>query len=199
MSGGKPKKSNRIRAIALRLGPDFSSDIIIVETADHARLQLYLSYKWHFVIKDTNNAQDASKIFNDFVGDLCKAMASKIRGAVSSVTFDDFHKNSAKIIQVASFGTDPETRQIRESLFFPANNLMVTSVDIKSVDPVDQRTKDSLQKSVTQAVEITTQSQEATARREAERIEQVILNSDDWLTQLILTSKWLTKQLLTSD
>ena len=27
-------------------------------------------------------------------------MASKIRGAVSSVTFDDFHKNSAMIIQV---------------------------------------------------------------------------------------------------
>ena len=48
----------------------------------------------------------------DFVGDLCKAMASKIRGAVSTVTFDDFHKNSAKIIQLAAFGTDPETRQV---------------------------------------------------------------------------------------
>ena len=84
------------------LGPDFTSDIIIVETADHARLQLDLSYNWHFSIKDINNTQDASKIFNvaDFVGDLCKAMASKIRGAVSSVTFDDFHKNSAQIIQV---------------------------------------------------------------------------------------------------
>ena len=42
----------------------------------------------------------------DFVGDLCKAMASKIRGVVSSVTFDDFHKNSASIIQKAVFGED---------------------------------------------------------------------------------------------
>ena len=174
LSGGKPKKGNLIRAIALLMGPDFASDIIVVETADHARLQLDLSYNWHFEIKDKKNLEEASKIFcvADFVGDLCKAMASKIRGAVSAVTFDDFHKNSAKIIQVAVFGTDPETRQVRTSVHFSANNLVVTSVDIKSVEPVDQRTRDSLQKSVTLAIEITTQSQEAAARREAERIEQ---------------------------
>merc|ERR1711988_1131297 len=55
---------------------------------------------------------------------------------------------------------------------FSANNLKVTSVDIKSVEPVDQRTRDSLQKSVTLAIEITTQSQEAAAKREAERVDQ---------------------------
>ena len=43
----------------------------------------------------------------------------------------------------------------------------------RSVEPVDQRTRDSLQKSVTLAIEITTQSQEAAAKREAERIEQL--------------------------
>ena len=61
---------------------------------------------------------------------------------------------------------------MKNSITFSANNLVVTSVDVKSVDPVDQRTRDSLQKSVTLAIEITTQSQEAAARREAERIEQ---------------------------
>ena len=30
-----------------------------------------------------------------------KAIGSRIRGAVSSVSFDDFHKNSARIIKVA--------------------------------------------------------------------------------------------------
>merc|ERR1719516_636830 len=121
-----------------------------------------------------DNPAEASKLFcvADFVGDLCKAMASRIRGAVSSVTFDDFHKNSANIIQLAVFGTDPETGRSKETILFPANNLMVTSVDIRAVEPVDQRTRDSLQKSVTLAIEITTQSQEAAARREAERIEQ---------------------------
>ena len=41
-----------------------------------------------------------------------------------------------------------------------------------SVEPIDQKTRDSLQKSVTLAIEITTQSQEATAKREAERVDQ---------------------------
>jgi len=175
LSAGKPKKGNKIRAIALLLGPDFTTDQIIVETADHARLQLELSYNWHFEVSDSSSEKEKAMIFAvaDFVGDLCKAMASKIRGAVSSVTFDDFHKNSAMIIQKAVFGSDPETRQPRESLAFNANNLVITSVDIKSVEPVDQRTRDSLQKSVTLAIEITTQSQEATAKREAERTEQV--------------------------
>jgi len=174
LSAGKPKKANMIRAVALLLGPDFSSDSIIVETSDHARLQLELSYNWHFEVKDPNNEKESSKIFcvADFVGDLCKALASRIRGAVSSVTFDDFHKNSAKIIQIAVFGVDVDTQRPKEEIKFTSNNLVVTSVDIRAVEPVDQRTRDSLQKSVTLAIEITTQSQEAAARREAERIEQ---------------------------
>lgn len=40
LSGGKPKKPNQIRSLCLLLGPDFCTDIIVVETADHARLQL---------------------------------------------------------------------------------------------------------------------------------------------------------------
>lgn len=174
LSAGKPKKGNMIRAIALMLGPDFCSDVVIVETSDHARLQLELSYNWHFEINNQKDDAEASKLFcvADFVGDLCKAMASRIRGAVSSVTFDDFHKNSANIIQLAVFGNDPETKRPKETIKFTANNLMVTSVDIRAVEPVDQRTRDSLQKSVTLAIEITTQSQEAAARREAERVEQ---------------------------
>merc|ERR1712173_114871 len=52
------------------------------------------------------------------------------------------------------------------------NNLVITGIDIQSVEPTDQRTRDSLQKSVQLAIEITTKSQEAAARHEAERIEQ---------------------------
>jgi len=57
-----------------------------------------------------------------------------------------------------------ENKKVREKLIFPQNNLVVTSIDIQSVEPVDQRTRDSLQKSVQLAIEITTNSQEATAR-----------------------------------
>lgn len=61
------------------------------------------------------------------------------------------------------FGLD-EKNKVRDRFCFPANNLVVTSIDIQSVEPVDQRTRDALQKSVQLAIEITTNSQEAAAR-----------------------------------
>ncbi|EDO36139.1 predicted protein [Nematostella vectensis] len=172
ISGGKPKKPNVIKALCLLLGPDFCTDIITVETADHARLSLQLSYNWHFDASD-KSAKEAAKLFSvpDFVGDACKAIASRIRGAVAGVQFDDFHKNSARIIRSSVFGLD-ENKKIRNKFTFPANKLNITSVDIQSVEPVDQRTRDALQKSVQLAIEITTNSQEAAARHEAERLEQ---------------------------
>ena len=45
---------------------------------------------------ETGDGKETSKIFSvpDFVGDACKAIASRIRGAVAGVQFDDFHKVS---------------------------------------------------------------------------------------------------------
>jgi major vault protein len=65
-----------------------------------------------------------------------------------------------------------ENGKIRNQLYFASNNLAITNIDIQSVEPVDQRTRDSLQKSVQLAIEITTNSQEANARHEAQRLEQ---------------------------
>ncbi|TNN40447.1 Major vault protein [Liparis tanakae] len=118
LSGDKPKRANVIKAICLLLGPDFFTDVITIETADHARLQLQLSYNWW---------------------------------------------NSNRIICSAVFGFD-EKLAVRQSLRFSQNHLTISSVDIQSVEPVDQRTRDSLQKSVQLAIEITTNSQEAAAR-----------------------------------
>ncbi|TKS91211.1 Major vault protein [Collichthys lucidus] len=173
LSGDKPKRANVIKAVCLLLGPDFFTDVITIETADHARLQLQLSYNWHFDIKSPAAAAEAAALFSvpDFVGDACKAIASRVRGAVASVQFDDFHKNSNRIICSAVFGFD-EKLAVRPNLCFKQNKLVISSVDIQSVEPVDQRTRDALQKSVQLAIEITTNSQEAAARHEAERLEQ---------------------------
>lgn len=171
LSGGKPKKQNVIKALCLLLGPDFTTDVITVETADHARLSLQLAYNWHFDVSD-QSVEASAKIFSvpDFVGDSCKAIASRIRGAVAQTPFDEFHKNSTKIIRASVFGfTDGK---IGNELRFEQNNLVITNVDIQAVEPVDQRTRDALQKSVQMAIEITTKSQEAAARQEAERLEQ---------------------------
>ncbi|CAF1217001.1 unnamed protein product, partial [Didymodactylos carnosus] len=187
LSGCVPKKPNQIRSLALLLGPDFFTDIMDIETADHARLSLQLSYSWFFDISDRTNEKEAAKLFSvpDFIGDATKAIASRIRGAVAGVQFDDFHKNSANIIRASVFGVElvPETTtstdkqstsqpRVRDRFVFQQNNLVLTSIDIQSIEPVDQRTRDALQKSVQLAIEITTMSQEASAKHEASRREQ---------------------------
>lgn len=167
LSGGKPKQPHLIKTLAMLMGPDFMTDIVVVETSDHARLSLKLSYNWHFDVKDKE--KDGPKLFQvpDFVGDSCKAIAARIRGAVAAVSFEVFHKTSAKLIRESVFGGTENNRFV-----FKSNNLVISNVDIQSVEPVDQKTRDSLQKSVQLAIEITTKSQEANARHEAERLEQ---------------------------
>jgi len=164
LSGGKPKRPHQIRDIALRLGPDFSTDIIVVETSDHARLSLKLSYNWKFEL----NKDDKARVFQvpDFVGDCCKAIASRVRGIVAQTTFDTFHRSSSTIIRDAVFGKD------KNRFVFDSNGLQIFNVDVQAVEPVDQKTRDSLQKSVQLAIEISTKSLEAAARHESDRLEQ---------------------------
>lgn len=169
LSGGKPKKQDVIKSLSLLMGPDFMTDIVAVETSDHARLSLQLAYNWFFEV-DRESQADAQKLFQvpDFVGDACKAIASRVRGAVASTSFEDFHKHSADIIRSAVFGKN-EDNSARTCLKFSANNLVITNIDIQAVEPIDQRTRESLQKSVQLAIEITTKAQEATARHDALR------------------------------
>lgn len=141
-----------------------------METSDHARLKVQLAYNWVFRC-DRSSQSDLSKCFDvrDFVGEACKALASRIRGAVALETFDRFHKHSAKIIRGSIFGI--VDGKVGEDLRFQANNLCITNVDIQSVEPVDSSLLENLQKSVQLAIEITTNSQEAKARHDAHREE----------------------------
>lgn len=172
LSGGNPKRADAITSLSLQLGPDFMNDVVVVETSDHARLKLSLSYNWHFEVDKANKAHHPM-IFSvrDFVGDTCKAIASRVRGAVAAQTFDNFHKNSAEIIRSSVFGNQAADGTTK--MKFHSNLLVVTNIDVQSVEPVEQRTRDALQKSVQLAIEISTASQEALANHEAAREEQV--------------------------
>jgi major vault protein len=173
LSGGTPKEADQIQSLALLLGPDFMTDVTVVETSDHCRLSIRLAYNWHFDAQTSEEStHQALFSVSDFVGDTCKALSALVRAAVASSTFDDFHRHSARIIRSAVFGTDPASGKVLDKLVFPTNRLVITNIDIQSVEPVDQRTRDALSKSVQLAIEITTKSQEAAARHEAERNEQ---------------------------
>lgn len=172
LSGDIPKKEGVLKNFALFLGPDFMADKIIVETSDHAKLYLMMSYNWYFEV-DKKDLASCEKIFHmsDFVGDACKAVASRVRGIVSGVTFDNFHKHSSEIIQNAIFKKDEKGNKL--DFIFKANNLHITNIDIQGVEPVDKKTKESLESSVTLSIKISSQSTEAVARHESERLEEM--------------------------
>ena len=121
-----------------------------------------LAYSWEYKV-DKNNDEECKRLFlvRDFVGDACKKMSSRIRGAVSMVTFDNFHKNSSDIIKNAIHKQDEHKNYLPFTI--EANGLQITQIDIQSIDPVDEETRRSLQKSVNMSFEIQTKSQEAAA------------------------------------
>lgn len=74
------------------------------------------------------------------MGDTCSAIASKIRGEVAGINFEQFHKFSARHIRKAIFGLDKDGK-INDQYIFVNNDLIVTNVDIQRVEPVDEKTK----------------------------------------------------------
>lgn len=172
LSGGKPKVPGVIKSLHALLGPDFSTDILEVETADHARLKLQLSYNWHFDV-DRSDENSYKQVFHvrDFVGNVCNTLAALVRGKIAGITFEDFHRESARFIRKSIFGVD-EHDKIRDRFEFPENSLVVTNVDIQGAEPVDPKTRISLQNSVTLAIEIASKAVEQNARHAAERLNQ---------------------------
>jgi major vault protein len=175
LSGSTPKVPGKIKTLYILLGPTFSTDIVKVETSDHARLELRLSYNWKFDVEEMAKEKDFTKIFNvrDFIGDLCKDLAAKVRGTVATLPFDKFHKSSCRTIRIALFGLT-EDNHIVDQIKFNQNGLILFNVDIQSVEPQDEDTKEKLMGSVKQAIEITTRIQEQNARQAADEIEMKV-------------------------
>ncbi len=172
LSGGKPKRPGMIKTLHVGLGPDFTSDIIEVETSDHARMMIKLAYNWHFRV-NRDDEKESEKIFSikDFIGDMCTILAAKIRASVAGVDFETFHKVFAKLIRTSVFGVDDKGK-VNGEFVLAKNNLVITNIDIQTVAPIDQKTRESLKETVSLAIEITTKNQEETAKRETERAKQ---------------------------
>jgi major vault protein len=160
LSGKTPKKGGFISTLYLKLGPIFSSDQFTVETIDHTKLKLIVSYDWIFDIKH-GDEENASKIFTirDFVGNMVKTMASKIRSTIATISFEEFHKNSDLYIRKSVFGENADGK-MNHNYRFEECNLLINNVDIRGVEPIDEITKMLLQKSVSLAIELTTKTYE---------------------------------------
>lgn len=99
VSGGIPKRENAHTTLSLPLGSSNFEDEITVETNDHASMRIRLSYTANFELDDRIRA-DPSILFSmpDYIGIACKTIASRIRGAVSSIGYNEFHHKYSAII-----------------------------------------------------------------------------------------------------
>lgn len=168
LSAGKPKVSNALKSIPMMLGPDFITDRIQVETADHARLSLLYGINYRFKYDPEEDAS-LQKLFAvpDFIGFVARQLASRIRITVAQTAFDEFHRHSAAILKTAVFGGEENN-----TVTFEENNLVISDLDVQEIAPVDASMQELLVRSVQMAISISTKSIEETARQEAALQEQ---------------------------
>lgn len=82
----------------------------------------------------------------DCIGEMCRELKSKVVTEVASKTLEEFHKNSARMIRAAIFGMTEG--KVNDEYYFPANQLVISNVDIKSVECVDEESRQSLKDKV---------------------------------------------------
>lgn len=170
LSGGKEKRPKQLRVATRALGPDFITDLIVVSTADHTRVQVKVTYKWSF--ECVGNPAEDEPIFDtpDFIAYVCKSLASKIREIAAKTLFENFHRDSARFIRLAVFGEDSGENPVR---MFPEINLKISAVDIENVEPVDEEISKNLQESIKTNIQIQLNAtkEEADARARLKKIE----------------------------
>lgn len=166
ISGGVPKRENAEKVICLPLGQNMFEDEIIVVTQDHASLIMKLSYSAHFRIDD-EIIKNPNILFNvsDFIGITCKTVASKIRGIVSGIPYNEFHHNYSRIVKEAVFGQKTEC-------FFPENHFVLTQCDVKQLEPNDMSIRDKLKKNTSQSIDLKTKASELEYKMKSKILEE---------------------------
>ncbi len=165
VSGGIPKREGAEIQIALPLGQTNFEDEIVVETNDHASLIVQLCYSGHFMLDREKG--DPHKLFSieDYIGIACKTLASRIRGIVSSIPYNEFHHNYATIIKQAVFGKTGFYE-------FHQNNFRVIECDVKSQNILDLEIREKLKSNTSMAIELKTRANELKYELQRKMIEE---------------------------
>lgn len=172
LSGDVPKREGVIKTLALELGPTTMRDKFVVETSDHAKLNLSVTYKWRFVV-NKESKEEGNKMFliSDFIGDACKQMASRIRGYTSGIAYKAFSENYQQLIQDLIF--KDKATGLRKPFAFKTNNLIIEDVNCdEGLVPVDKSIEESLSRSLSQSFEIQSRAQKLQAEFSAMKLQQ---------------------------
>ena len=171
LSAGKPKKIKQIKVAKVMRGPDFTTDSFRVSTRDNAELQCLISYKWEFLVDDS----DSHVMFRmlDFIGYICNTLCSRVRELAAIFTFEQFHTGTVGLIRKHLF-TDNKVmvgkeERIVNGIYFDEIKLLVSEFDVREVSPVNSQINDLLNQSIKSNMKIVCNKMETEASREAQK------------------------------
>lgn len=128
LSTGKPKNTdNLLRTVYLRVANNKVSDRVYVETSDHVRVDLSLSY----VVNFEGQSEKWFSVEN-YVKFLCDHLRSELKNLVRQYKVGDFYADSTKIIHKL-LGED------KKGLLFQDNNMRLSDIEVLGVEIKDER------------------------------------------------------------
>lgn len=141
LSTSKPKTTDKLlRVPYLCVDNNKVSDVINVETKDHVKLSVYLSYQVNF-------EGDPLKWFSvsNYVKLLCDHARSILKGQVRKFNVEEFYADSTAIIRDNILGKSAEIKpgegKARPGLRFDQNGMRVDDVDVLKVELLDEKIK----------------------------------------------------------
>ena len=133
LSTGKPKTTdNLLSTVYLRVANNKVTDVVEVETSDHVRVGLKVSYLVNF-------EGDANKWFNvenyvKFLTDHCRSV---LKGAMKKVKIEELYANHADLIRDCVLGKAADGK--RTGMLFVENGMHVMDVDILTIGIGDEK------------------------------------------------------------
>jgi major vault protein len=134
LSMGKPKNTDTLfETVYLNIYNNKITDIVEVETSDHVKVQLKLSYNVNF-------EGDPQKWFTieNYVKHLCDHLRSILKGSIRKRTIEDFYGSSTEVIRDTILGEKPlplkdgdPTKRLGR--LFAENGMRVTDVEVLGV------------------------------------------------------------------
>lgn len=135
LSTGKPKTTDKLLRVPYLMSDNNKvSDIISVETKDHVKLSVYVSYQVNF-------EGDPLKWFNvsNYVKLLCDHARSMLKGQIRKHSVETFYADSTAIIRDIILGKSAEGS--RPGMVFLQNGMRVDDVDVLKVELLDDKIK----------------------------------------------------------
>ena len=132
MSTGKPKNSDRLlSSVYLRTKNNKVSDHVWVDTADHVRCRLELS----FLVNFEGEAEKWFEVEN-YVKFLTDHVRSMLKGAVRKISVEEFYGKATDIVRDLLLGTHAEGKD-RPGRLFKENGMRIADVEVLGLEIED--------------------------------------------------------------